>query len=461
MHGNKYSLPLWTALCVVFTVYLFFPGYMDNDAIDQFRQGVSGNFSDWSPPVMSWLWGRLNQALPGALGMLILHTALYWCGLGLWIALSAERFAHRFMFLLTGFFPPAFMLLGTIVKDAAMAVSLLFGFALIASSGRTRSLPQFFAGIAFLGYGMMIRHNAILAAAPLFLSAGFTLTGILSARSGRTFTMKASVLSGGLLFSSVLLLGSLADNRLTNTKTYPFQQILLHDLVGMSLKLKTYLVPEYVASSEQPSMKDLRRIYQPTSVKNLYWPDFTPIHYTIMHDPDQVKGLFDAWLRSVTDYPRAYLAQRSSVFVNVMKLRGGKNCAPYYYPETIYKPRGFYRPAAENEYYSSNPVTSLVFRMIEPLRNSLLYRNWLYLVLPLLLLAISLYIGVRQKLKESSSLHAALALSTSGLLYGAGYFFVATTCDFRMLHWNAVSSVAAGILLCNVWMESKRPSGAA
>lgn len=449
MFPKKFLFPLIVVLCIAVTVYIFYPGYMDNDALDQFKQGVNGDFNDWHPPIMSWLWMQVNRVFSGALGMLLMHVTLYWCGLGALIHYSTKGLPGKSLYLLIGFYPPAFMLLSTIVKDVAMATSLIFGFSLILLSERKRSLLLFVPGIVFLGYGMFIRHNAILAVFPLILLSGFVLAKIYPVQIGKASSTKMSLILGIFLFGIVFTIGSFVDNLLTQKKTYPFQQIMLHDLAGMSIRLKTYLIPESMASSEQPSMKDLRRIYQRNSIKNLYWPDFTNIHYKILHDPAQVGELVNAWVKGVVDYPRAYLLQRSNVFASVINLQGGKNCAPYYYVDTVYKPRGHYESAAVYDYYSKNPTTNLVFTAVELLRNSIIYRNWVYIALSLVLFTVSLHIAVKSKTLENSFLSGALALSASGSLYGLAYFFVATACDFRMFYWNVISSLVACIFLIN------------
>ncbi|RJP52706.1 MAG: hypothetical protein C4586_02540 [Anaerolineaceae bacterium] len=444
--------------CVFVTIYIFHPGYMDNDAVDQFEQGGSGLYNDWHPPLMSWLWGRLDQIVPGTLGIFTLQVILFWSGLGILISMAAPNLKDRLLYLLLGFFPPAFMLLSTIIKDVAMAGALIFGFSLILYSEKRRSILLFVSGLVFLGYGMVTRHNATLAAFPLFLYSGIALAKIYSSRTGAAFAAWKSVTLGLALFIIVFAAGNLGARYLTKIKSYPIQQIMLHDLVGISIRTKTNLIPQYLAVSEQPSMKDLRQIYQLGSMKNLYWPDFTPIHFKIIHDPILVGDLFDTWIREVVKHPRAYLDHRWKVFAAVLNIKGGKTCGPYYYEETIYKPKGFYKNDSLDNYYSDNPVTNRLFGLIEPLRNSLIYRNWLYVLFSMVLFVISFFIVLKFRSTETSLAKAALALSASGSLYSLAYFFVATTCDFRMVYWNVVVTLTALIFLLNSFKRKRRES---
>ena len=79
------------AMGILLTTFVFHPGYMSPDSVAQLSQGRTGEYTDWHPPVMSWLWGRLDHIVPGPLGMLVFHTLVFWSGLGLWMALIAER----------------------------------------------------------------------------------------------------------------------------------------------------------------------------------------------------------------------------------------------------------------------------------------------------------------------------------------------------------------------------------
>ena len=108
------------------TVVVFAPGYMSPDSVDQLAQGRSGRYGDWHPPVMSWLWGRLDHAVPGPLGMLVFHNLLFWSGLGLWVALVAPRWnliVKCLLLLVIGFFPPIFLLLSTILGRSRLALN--------------------------------------------------------------------------------------------------------------------------------------------------------------------------------------------------------------------------------------------------------------------------------------------------------------------------------------------------
>ena len=438
--GNKKALFLLTIIfCIVITIFLFQPGYMDNDSADQYQQSQNGLYNDWHPVSMSWLWSQVGHVCPGPICMFSLQVIIYWVGLAIFISLTNTHNVYKSLLLLIGFFPPTFMLLATVLKDVLMAVMFLLGASLILIATYKKNTNWLFASVFFIGYGMTLRHNALVAALPFLIYVGY----IYSKENPRLLKnlpiFWRSISIGGMLFVFIYIAASIFNNTVTDIKRYPYQQIMLHDLVGISLRLKKDLVPEYVAATEQPSMGDLRDLYSVRGTKNLYWNDSTNIRFKILEDPRNVKNLAIKWLRTVIDYPRAYLIQRNVVFINVMNFNGLKNCAPYYYEETIYKPRGHYRP--EEKPYAENPITNFLFSIIEPLRMGLLYRNWLYLLLTGAI-GIVAFIQLRNS-PEDSLLEIVFVLASSGLIYALMYFFVATACDFRMMYWSVIVTLVS------------------
>jgi hypothetical protein len=204
---------------------------------------------------------------------------------------------------------------------------------------------------------------------------------------------------------------------------------------------------------EQPSMKDLRQIYQLGSMKNLYWPDFTNIHFKITQNPTEVRDLFITWGETIIEHPRAYMNHRMGVFTSVLRVKEKRICAPYYYEETIYKPKGLSRNNGTENYYSDKPITNKLFSLTELIRESIIYRSWLYILLPLLLFTISVYLVLKSKSVNRQIVYIVLTLSTSGLLYGLTYFFVATACDFRMFYWSVIVSLISTFFLISSWCE--------
>ena len=65
------------------TIAAYWPGFMTWDAIRQYDQTLNGDFDDWHPPMMEWVWRRFLGLTPGPAPMLLLQLALEWSGLAL------------------------------------------------------------------------------------------------------------------------------------------------------------------------------------------------------------------------------------------------------------------------------------------------------------------------------------------------------------------------------------------
>src|SRR5262249_5062818 len=89
------------------TVCAYWPGSMSADSVIQLWEGRHRSFTDWHPPIMSWLMGRLDYLYPGPALMLILHDLMFWLGLGI---CAVDTLGHRFktwlVIILVGFAAP-------------------------------------------------------------------------------------------------------------------------------------------------------------------------------------------------------------------------------------------------------------------------------------------------------------------------------------------------------------------
>ncbi|MEN9562849.1 MAG: hypothetical protein RIR73_1093, partial [Chloroflexota bacterium] len=259
MTSKNLPLILIVLACIALTIFIFQPGYLNADAVDQLGQARSGQYSDWHPPVMSWVWSLLDKIAPGALGMFILQVILFWSGLGLLAAFVTPKPLKQILIVLIGFYPPLFMLLSAVIKDILMAASFLIGFAILLWAGRQRSLPLFFLSLFLIMFGMLTRHNAILIAAPLFLYAGFIFLDLKPIKIVPLSPLWLGLTIGAFFFALAFLLGRAWSGSITRIESYPIQQIMVHDLTAITLRLKTDFIPDYLAATEQPSMGDLRR----------------------------------------------------------------------------------------------------------------------------------------------------------------------------------------------------------
>jgi hypothetical protein len=434
------------------TVILFAPGYMSADSIDQLAQGRSGRYHDWHPPVMSWLWGRLDRVVPGPLGMLVFHNLIFWSGLGLWVALGAPKWniiVKCLLLLVIGFFPPVFLLMSTIWKDVGMAAAYLCASALLLCAERRRSLPTLMLSLPILWYGVTVRHNAAIAALPLTIYAGFIGFTLLAPRSARTnrWHKGVIVISGIGLLILMLILSYAISNRLTrNLSRFPLQQILVYDVVAISIETNTVLLPDYLKfDSQQPTVDDLKKIYTLDGVVPLFCCDNTVTRLKLTDNPGNITDLEQVWVNAVLSHPRAYLVHRLRVFGSQFGIDRSTVCYPYHHGVN---------PNSLGVFYWEKPFTAEIFARITKVQDGLLFRGWFYAAINAVLLVVTIW----TKPRFASNRSAILAVSASGLIYGAGYLMISTACDFRMQYWMVIAALVCSVAEIAALFPDWRPT---
>ena len=413
------------------TVAVPFPGYMSVDSVVQLDQGRRGTYSDWHPPVMAWVWGRIDRAVAGPSGMLVLHSAVFW---GSVAVLAMMRFARRpraaaVAVLAIGFFPPIFATLCTIWKDVALGVTALAAFVLLMIADRRRSRGWIGASLPFLLYAISVRHNAAPALVPFVLWAAWILM-----RGGHNRIVGTLAVSGVALVLFALLLAGrlLIDAALVDERRYQVQAVLLHDLTAISIRTGRNQLPPIVQPEKPLTIDELQRIYTPERTVYLYCCDESMPRLTLVHERQTYSELQARWLAAVRDHPWQYLGHRWQVARELLGVRRQAVCLPYFVG------------VDENDLgvvFERTLAKRIVTRLLEAVKDTAFFRGWVYLLLSLVAVAWAL---ARWRRHPNVPF---LVLTSSAVLYFLPYYFVATTCDFRLLWWGVLAIVVSPLLI--------------
>ncbi len=107
-----------TSIGMLITAACFYPGYLDADSNWQYGQGVSGEYNDMHPVVMSWLLGRLDRIVEGTGGFFVLMSVAFWASLGITLrAFTSSLRGFVIAALAIGTSIPVFSMVGQIQKD--------------------------------------------------------------------------------------------------------------------------------------------------------------------------------------------------------------------------------------------------------------------------------------------------------------------------------------------------------
>jgi hypothetical protein len=301
------------AATFLLSLLLFWPGTALFDTVDQYRQALTGDYTDWHPPIMARLWSVFAPLWPGTAPMLLLQLGLYWLGLGLLAAALARRglrwaacaaLAMGAMLLLPGW-------MGAILKDAQMTGALAAATGIAGWYGlEERRRPRWAtaAMLLLLAYATLVRSNAVFATVPL----GLALFGWGGVEKG---WMRVAVCTAAII--TVLALSPLVNRRLLGaSREGPENSLLLYDIVGTSVRSGT-------DSAGIPAAR-WRALAAAGCYSSAEWdPLSEPGPCTVAPGIDaqpETPPLYGLWLRTILRHPLAYAGHRLAHFDNTMRL---------------------------------------------------------------------------------------------------------------------------------------------
>jgi len=417
--AGELAVVLAAAFGFVVTLVTFWPGYMSTDSFNQLMQARAHSYADWHPPLMSWLWGRLDSVLPGPGGMLILHNLCFWSALAIIVRNCFRSSTAAILVPAIGFLPPVFGLLSTIWKDVGVGAMLLLAFALLQTACIRRSRLCLWSALLPLAYGALVRHNGLFAALPLALWWGKLAMKI----HDRSWTRRW-VLTGAVLFLALLLLSRAVSWVLTSGRSeYHQQEILLHDLAAISVARHENLLPDYLRSGPRAlSLERLAEIYHPSNAVTLWCCQGQRIPLTL--DPSEVRQLMKQWFETVLTNPSVYLEHRWTMARSQFGIGGRAVALP------------FYNGIDDNSLglrFTPGRWNGWVMARLDATKYSLLFRGWVYVLATVALLAICYRF-------RRENFETAMVLGSSGLLYALASFPIAPIGDFRLLWWAVLTA---------------------
>ena len=402
-------------------LYAFHWGAILPDAVEQYRQALSGRYEDWHPPIMAWIWRQLLPIAPGAGPMLVLDCALYWAGFGL-IADGLRRAGGRtapWAVLAIGLLPIPFGQMGSVLKD-----SLLTALALLASgillwhlfARRPLGLAWRIACLLLLVLAAAMRFNAFLATAPL--------AALLAPARWRETAPRALIVTA-IAGAALMTLGHVVNTTLLRpARTQPFLSLLAFDVGGMTIETGRNLYPHY---TQPQGLALARHCYTPAQFN----PHDRPECYDAedgLGDWLQQRRIAPAryWLATIAAHPLAYARHRLAHFNRNIR-----------FLERDVPDDAIFLASAPNPYglrFVPGRAARAIHAAASAMARSPLGRpaTWLTVAAALLIL------GRRTA--------GVAMLAASALLYGFGYLIVSVAPDLRYNLWTMIAAMLALLL---------------
>lgn len=222
----------------VFSLAVNLPGHLSYDSVIQLLEGRTAQYNDWHPPVMAWLLGVFDAALPGAALFVAFNTLLGFASFlaVLWLR-PRPSWAGAVVAAAVVATPQLLIYEGIVWKDVLFADAGLAGFACLALAAalwprRGLRLGFIVAGFALLVLGALARQNGIL----LLPAGAAALAWIAALHTPRERLRAAAAYAIGSLAISVLAI-MLADAALearvvSRTADEQFVRLHVYDVIG-------------------------------------------------------------------------------------------------------------------------------------------------------------------------------------------------------------------------------------
>ena len=418
---------------MILTVVFLFPGHINGDTLFQYEQGATERYGDWHPPLWAFVWHLihvLNLPILPFYQMFMLTAFMYWIAVASTVVMTfPTNRSAGIAAAVVGFFPPDFLSLNYIVKDSFLMSILLCSYSALLRSEANWSRSLWLAGTFGLAFAVGIRHNAIFAVIPLAAWAAQMLRNRCindqqSKRPQRLIVKLGTPLTTAIFAVATVLVNTAVSNALVvpQNRVYPAQQLLLLDIVGISVATQTNLVPNdypFPRSERDDAGKLLvmNQLYYPESNYTLYWNGLdnggiAMRRFPIIGTQSQANSLWLGWWHAASKFPAIYLCNRMKIMNALLATQR-------------YQYKGDYPAPGE---YLFLPETAL-----SSLRLMFLTSGWPYLVLLMVL-------GILQALRRIKLSSANLALWASAFIYIAAYFFVAVDHESRYMFWPILAT---------------------
>jgi len=408
-------------------VVLHYPGTMSNDSVNQYKEAISGQYTDWHPPVMAWLWSVLRLVGDGPGPFLVLQLACYWAGFGL-LADGTRRAGHPRLawgIALAGAFPPFLYLNASVVKDTGMVASWIAAVGLIYwFRAQGRRVPMLCGVLiaALIAYGTLVRSNAVFALGPLLL---FALAPAHWLRSTRL------MLAAVLVAVVAVPVTQVANRVLFQAESrQPVHSLFLFDLMGIASQLRD---PSLLEPRATLSAQDLQDCYTP-----YWWDSLSPWGRcgAKTHRPDERyvtvgEGLPMQWALAIAHHPVAYVTHRLKHFNSAIL---------FAVPPKHIRLTPEYR-AGDAAFKPLEVVTERDIRLDILRKNPFVWPvTWMAWGIGLLVFL------SRGSPTDSTRSRLARALIVSALGYSFAYLVVGVATDMRYHYWSLIAMLCASLL---------------
>lgn len=442
---NKLSLAqrwlLWstclTAFCLFLLLFLFYPGFMSEDTIDQLNQASGASvLNNWHPPLLSILWRGLIY-LTGHISSLFMLNILLFVGalqlLSLYIFLETKSIKRSLLVYGIIFLPNVLNIVGVVWKDTVISSLGLLSIAILLLESKLRSNGQNFKSHlmlvisgALLLLAVQLRYNFLGAAAPLI----FVLLLRVHDKFGKRVV--GYYILGMVVLVTVMvgLTGFVAKN------THPTVAIQIDDIINVGFPNAAV-----ITDSELDGVyKNIAsRCKQSATKVNSFVVCASPSEQHIIRTKSQ--SVTKDWLYSITSNFPKYISYRISLFARFL----------FVSPSEMY----IVQAGIANNNYGLTPKNSFSVDALMAYVIGFGKTNMPFLFQPWFWLTGSLVLALRLNYFNSKIRRYLQALCASAFIYILAYIPIVVSFDYRYGYWSVIATLAVFVILISARRQSR------
>ena len=418
------ALPLLGGIAISL---VYWPGLVTYDGLRQYDQAVSGQFDDWHPPMMEWIWRWLVPLAHGPAPMLVLQLLLYgagMAGLAVW-AWRRGRPGLGMAICATTLLPLPAALMGEVLKDCLMAGALTAAasLALLGLGDRhERHRGLRLAALVLVVFAATLRFNAFLAGVPLILVLAGPRCWVSWWRMG-----VAALLATVLLLAAMPLANRALGARHSDVEL----SLVIFDLAGITTHTGHDVFPPLGVANAAPVIS---RCYSPVKWDTYSWwvDPLCPISFDRVRAAVHARQIspYGYLARQIAAHPLAYVEHRLTHW----------NIATRFLVKDMVD-RPVQRETAPNDVgfkVSSGPLLATVDSVAMTVGLGPLGWPCCYIALALGLVLASGSLPQRLAIRM---------LAGSALLYGLGYVVFSVASELRYYLWTMIATAIALMIM--------------
>ncbi len=437
------ALVIAALIAAVLNFIAFYPGLLHHDAWAYFDASRKGNWTNWQPPLLGYLWYPLRAIHDGPQPMLVLFVAAYWSGYVLIAdSLRHEGRALAIWIFLTAFFPLALNFNGQLVKDVSMGVCLLIG-AGIAAGLITGRIHWRAVAVAlmwfFIAAGAFMRANSLFGLPPLLDLAGRATSTRWVAMHWINRSIIVLIVSAAVAPAHLFL-----DRNVFRVEDIkPMSQLQVFDLGGMTHfsgvdRFQGYFGPNFVERNET--------CYTPRHWDVYGWMVGGRGCPEVYNDMKSDFGwpLTKLWLEGIAANPVAYLQHR---FAHANRFF-------QFLCEDCKEPIFTGWQSTNQKEFTFEPT--FLFHAIDwaaqTIHNTPFGPPYVWLLIALAWAWASF--GIPNERTRA----IIFALSASGAMYALGFFIIGIAHEYRYIHWTMLCALTATpVIVARVFVRTDAP----